>query len=77
MKQQTNMSQEGDRFWRLAECYVRGNTIKYLRVADEVLQKVEEESVKRQGNIYVCIHNLYTKLKLTCFSAYPYRYCHF
>ena len=41
--------QEGDRFWRMAECYVRGNTIKYLRVADEVLQKVEEESARRQG----------------------------
>ena len=33
----------------MAECYVRGNTIKYLRVADEVLQKVEEESARRQG----------------------------
>ncbi|RGB44005.1 hypothetical protein C1646_616533, partial [Rhizophagus diaphanus] len=29
-------SPEGDRFWRLPECYIRGNTIKYLRVPDEV-----------------------------------------
>lgn len=29
-------SKDGDRFWRMAECYVRGNTIKYLRVPDEV-----------------------------------------
>ena len=29
-------AREGDRFWRMPECYVRGNTIKYLRVPDEV-----------------------------------------
>ncbi|RWW75154.1 hypothetical protein BHE74_00016848 [Ensete ventricosum] len=27
---------DGDRFWRMPECYIRGNTIKYLRVPDEV-----------------------------------------
>ncbi|KAG5567718.1 hypothetical protein RHGRI_003048 [Rhododendron griersonianum] len=30
-------SKDGDRFWRMPECYIRGNTIKYLRVPDEVL----------------------------------------
>ncbi|CAI5466298.1 unnamed protein product [Closterium sp. Yama58-4] len=29
-------SKDGDRFWRMPQCYVRGNTIKYLRVPDEV-----------------------------------------
>lgn len=28
--------QDGDRFWRMPETYVRGNTIKYLRVPNEV-----------------------------------------
>ncbi|GJZ86408.1 reverse transcriptase domain-containing protein [Tanacetum coccineum] len=28
-------SKDGDRFWRMPECYVRGNIIKYLRVPDE------------------------------------------
>jgi len=28
--------QDGDRFWRVAEIYIRGNTIKYIRVPDEV-----------------------------------------
>ena len=28
--------QDGDRFWRMPECFVRGNTIKYLRIPDEV-----------------------------------------
>jgi hypothetical protein len=41
--------QDGDRFWRMPECYVRGNTIKYLRVPDEVIDKVQEETIKRQG----------------------------
>eukprot|EP00803_Ostreobium_quekettii_P007562 evm.model.scf_1127.4 EVM.evm.TU.scf_1127.4 scf_1127:34878-36528(-) len=29
-------SKDGDRFWRMPEAYVRGNTIKYVRVPDEV-----------------------------------------
>ncbi|GAQ92019.1 U6 snRNA-associated Sm-like protein LSm4 [Klebsormidium nitens] len=41
-------SKDGDRFWRMPECYVRGNTIKYLRVPDEVIDKVQEETIKRQ-----------------------------
>lgn len=28
--------QDGDRFWRMPMVYVRGNTIKYLRVPEEV-----------------------------------------
>ncbi|KAF7152308.1 hypothetical protein RHSIM_Rhsim01G0284100 [Rhododendron simsii] len=38
---------DGDRFWRMPECYIRGNTIKYLRVPDEVIDKVQEESKSR------------------------------
>ncbi|KAH0641164.1 hypothetical protein KY290_038435 [Solanum tuberosum] len=37
-------SKDGDRFWRMPECYIRGNTIKYLRVPDEVIDKVQEET---------------------------------
>eukprot|EP00850_Spirogloea_muscicola_P001453 SM000005S17250 [mRNA] locus=s5:987814:990514:+ [translate_table: standard] len=44
-------SRDGDRFWRMPECYVRGNTIKYLRVPDEVIDKVQEETVKRSGTV--------------------------
>ena len=35
--------QDGDRFWKLPECYVRGNSIKYLRIPDEVVTMVSEE----------------------------------
>jgi small nuclear ribonucleoprotein (snRNP)-like protein len=44
-------SKDGDRFWRMPECYIRGNTIKYLRVPDEVIDKVQEETVKRSGKL--------------------------
>ena len=29
-------SKEGDRFWKMPECYIRGNSIKYLRIPEEV-----------------------------------------
>merc|ERR1719345_431623 len=38
-------SRDGERFWRMPECYVRGNTIKYLRIPEEVIQKVVDEPV--------------------------------
>lgn len=41
---QTNA--DGDRFWKLKECYIRGSTIKYLRVPDTLLDAVKEEQNK-------------------------------
>ncbi|KAG9300608.1 hypothetical protein G9A89_005208 [Geosiphon pyriformis] len=41
-------SPEGDRFWRLPECYIRGNTIKYLRVPDEIIEMVKEDALRQQ-----------------------------
>ncbi|KAJ3687776.1 hypothetical protein LUZ61_016940 [Rhynchospora tenuis] len=43
-------SKDGDRFWRMPECYIRGNTIKYLRVPDEVIDKVQEETSKNRAD---------------------------
>ena len=37
------MLQDGDRFWRMPESYIRGNTIKYLRVPDEVSMQLDDE----------------------------------
>ena len=39
-------SKDGDRFWKLPECYIRGNSIKYLRIPDEVIDLVAEEEQK-------------------------------
>jgi len=39
-------SAEGDRFWKVKECYIRGSTIKYLRVPDALLDVVKEEQTR-------------------------------
>jgi len=36
-------SADGDRFWKVKECYIRGSTIKYLRVPDQLLDVVKDE----------------------------------
>lgn len=41
-------SRDGDKFWRMPECYIRGSTIKYLRIPDEVIDMVKEEANTRQ-----------------------------
>jgi len=41
-------SREGDKFWRMPECYIRGSTIKYLRIPDEVIDMVKEENLQKQ-----------------------------
>ncbi|XP_064476639.1 U6 snRNA-associated Sm-like protein LSm4 [Ornithodoros turicata] len=43
-------SRDGDKFWRMPECYIRGSTIKYLRIPDEVIDMVKEEvQMKSRG----------------------------
>lgn len=39
-------SRDGDRFWKLNECYIRGNSIKYLRIPEDVIDQVVEEEMK-------------------------------
>ncbi|OQS05727.1 U6 snRNA-associated Sm LSm4-like [Thraustotheca clavata] len=41
-------SKDGDRFWKLTECYIRGNTIKYIGVPDKVLDQVNEEDLSKR-----------------------------
>ncbi|RFU79306.1 u6 snrna-associated sm lsm4 [Trichoderma arundinaceum] len=42
--------QEGDKFTRLPEVYVKGNNIKYLRVPDEIIDQVTEQQKGQQGS---------------------------
>ena len=42
-----NVFQDGDHFWRMPECYIRGSTIKYLRIPDEVIDMVKEETMNK------------------------------
>ncbi|XP_023327841.1 U6 snRNA-associated Sm-like protein LSm4 [Eurytemora carolleeae] len=42
-------SRDGDKFWRMPECYIRGSTIKYLRIPDEVIDLVKEDITTKGG----------------------------
>ncbi|KAM4855135.1 U6 snRNA-associated Sm-like protein LSm4 isoform 3-T4 [Urocitellus parryii] len=41
------LPEDGDKFWRMPECYIRGSTIKYLRIPDEIIDMVKEEVVAK------------------------------
>ncbi|RPA79206.1 Sm-like ribonucleo protein [Ascobolus immersus RN42] len=49
LKEVVLTSPEGDRFYRLPECYVRGNNIKYLRVPDEIIDLVKESQAQQKS----------------------------
>ncbi|XP_038632508.1 U6 snRNA-associated Sm-like protein LSm4 [Scyliorhinus canicula] len=40
-------SRDGDKFWKMPECYIRGSTIKYLRIPDEIIDMAKEEVVSK------------------------------
>ena len=40
-------SKDADRFGRMPQAYIRGNTIKCMRVPDEVLDKAKESDLRR------------------------------
>lgn len=43
----------------MPEAYIRGNTIKYLRVPDEVIDKVRDDSYNRAGSMGAAQHQLH------------------
>ncbi|KAL1585543.1 U6 snRNA-associated Sm-like protein LSm4 [Cladosporium halotolerans] len=49
LKEVVQTSPEGDKFFRLPECYVRGNNVKYLRVPDEIVDIVKEQQASAQA----------------------------
>ncbi|KAJ1984542.1 RNA processing protein [Dimargaris verticillata] len=42
-------SADGEKFWRLSECYIRGNTVKYLQMPPEILDLVKEERFQHRS----------------------------
>ncbi|KAL7507127.1 hypothetical protein ACHAXN_004331 [Cyclotella atomus] len=42
-------SKDGEHFWKLNECYVRGSSIKYLRLPEEAVERVDEEDGRWKG----------------------------
>lgn len=49
LKEVVQTSPEGDKFFRLAEAYVRGNNIKYLRVPEDIVDLVKDQQQNQQG----------------------------
>ncbi|KAH0024053.1 hypothetical protein KCU78_g5215, partial [Aureobasidium melanogenum] len=49
LKEVIQTSPEGDRFFRLPECYIRGNNIKYLRMEDEIVDLVKDQQASQQA----------------------------
>lgn len=58
-------SKDGDEFWRVPEMYIRGNTIKYLRVPDAVLDAVAEEKQAREAAVRDSAQNIFLQA-FTC-----------
>lgn len=52
LKDVIRTSKDGDQFWSIPEIYIRGNTIKYLRVPDVVLDVVAEEKQARDVSVH-------------------------
>ncbi|KAH7327942.1 hypothetical protein B0I35DRAFT_416127 [Stachybotrys elegans] len=50
LKEVVQTNAEGDKFVRLAEVYVKGNNIKYLRVPEEIIDIVSESQKGQQSN---------------------------
>ncbi|SBT71178.1 U6 snRNA-associated Sm-like protein LSm4, putative [Plasmodium malariae] len=42
-------SKDGDRFWKISECYVRGNSVKYIRVQDQAIEQAIEETTEQKA----------------------------
>ncbi|KAF2502315.1 Sm-like ribonucleoprotein [Lophium mytilinum] len=49
LKEVVQTSSDGDKFFRIAEVYVRGNNIKYMRVSDDIVDIVKEQQAKDQA----------------------------
>lgn len=41
--------QDADKFVKMVEVYVRGNSIKYVTIPDEVLDMVQEEDLSKES----------------------------
>mmetsp|Transcript_10863 Transcript_10863/g.16014 ORF Transcript_10863/g.16014 Transcript_10863/m.16014 type:complete len:132 (-) Transcript_10863:431-826(-) len=41
-------SRDGDRFWKLPSCYIRGSSVKYLRLPPDLLDKASEMEENEQ-----------------------------
>jgi U6 snRNA-associated Sm-like protein LSm4 len=60
LREVVRTSRDGESFWSIPEMYIRGNTIKYMRVPDVVVDVVAEEKQARESTVrYVRDGNLH------------------
>lgn len=50
LKEVIQTNPDGDRFFRLPECYIRGSNIKYLRIPDEIINIVKMQNEQNRDN---------------------------
>ena len=48
--------QDGDKFWKLPECFIKGTSIKYLRIPEEIIDMVAEEE-QHQRKLHFSANN--------------------
>jgi hypothetical protein len=51
LREVVRTSRDGESFWSIQEMYIRGNTIKYLRVPDVIVDVVAEEKQARESSV--------------------------
>jgi U6 snRNA-associated Sm-like protein LSm4 len=49
LREVIHTSKDGTKFWKMDTCYVRGSQIKYLRVEEDTIDKVPQQSSYRGG----------------------------
>ncbi|CBZ56281.1 hypothetical protein NCLIV_067060 [Neospora caninum Liverpool] len=49
LKDSVCTSKDGERFWKLTECYIRGNMVKYIRLQEEVLETAKDDKKDGRG----------------------------
>eukprot|EP00562_Extubocellulus_spinifer_P010550 CAMPEP_0178511456 /NCGR_PEP_ID=MMETSP0696-20121128/22377_1 /TAXON_ID=265572 /ORGANISM="Extubocellulus spinifer, Strain CCMP396" /LENGTH=131 /DNA_ID=CAMNT_0020141241 /DNA_START=14 /DNA_END=410 /DNA_ORIENTATION=- len=42
-------SKDGDKFWKMKECYVRGSSVKYIRLPEDAIDRVPEDDGQRHA----------------------------
>ncbi|KAF2205719.1 Sm-like ribonucleoprotein [Delitschia confertaspora ATCC 74209] len=43
-------AEDGENFMSYPEVYIKGNTIKYIRIGEEIIEKVKEQQAREQAN---------------------------
>ncbi len=48
VREVTRTNKDGDKFWNMPECFIRGNSIKYLQIPDQIITTVAEQEIEQR-----------------------------